>query len=61
MRPNRRACAEQQRRRRRHHVTGSDPYAFFNGLTSAELLGQIESLLPGRGEDGYLRVHRGLV
>lgn len=41
MRPNRRACAEQQRRRRRHHVTGSDPYAFFNGLTSAELLGQI--------------------
>lgn len=49
MHPNRRACIEQQRRVH-HHVGHSDQYAFFNVLTSAELLEQVESLLPEHRE-----------
>lgn len=45
MHPKHRAGAQQQRRVRRH-AHNSDAYAFFNLLTSPELLGEVESLLP---------------
>lgn len=45
MHPKRSACAQQQRRVR-SHAHNSDAYAFFNLLTSPELLGEVESLLP---------------
>jgi hypothetical protein len=49
MHPKRRACAQQQRRVR-SHSHNSDAYAFFNLLTSPELLGEVESLLPEHRE-----------
>lgn len=49
MHPNASACAQQQRRVR-GHVRNTDAYAFFNLLTSAELLGEVESLLPQHRE-----------
>lgn len=45
MHPKRRAAAHQQQRVRRHGAD-SDSYAFFNLLTSPELLDQVESLVP---------------
>ena len=49
MHPNPRACAPQQNRVR-HCANNSDAYAFFNLLTSPELLNQVESLLPEHRE-----------
>jgi len=49
MHANARACARQQNRVRRR-ADQSDAYAFFNLLTSAELLDQVESLLPEHRE-----------
>ncbi len=49
MNPSRLACAPQQRRVR-SHVENSDPYTFFNLLTSPELLGEVEALLPEHRE-----------
>src|SRR3990170_261341 len=45
----RRACAYQQRRVR-SRANSSDAYAFFNVLTSPELLDEVESLLPEHRE-----------
>ncbi|OGI40899.1 MAG: hypothetical protein A2140_08105 [Candidatus Muproteobacteria bacterium RBG_16_62_13] len=42
-------CAQQQQRIRRR-ADQSDAYAFFNLLTSPELLDQVESLLPEHRE-----------
>ena len=49
MHPNPRACAQQQQRIRRR-ADNSDAYAFFNLLTSPELLERVESLLPEHRE-----------
>ena len=49
MHPNPRARAQQQRRIRRR-AEHSDAYAFFNLLTSPELLDQVDSLLPEHRE-----------
>ena len=49
MNPNRHACAPQQRRVRRH-AENSEPYTFFNLLTSPALLDEVESLLPEHRE-----------
>jgi hypothetical protein len=49
MHPRPSACARQQRRVR-SHARNSDAYAFFNLLTSPELLGEVESLLPQHRE-----------
>lgn len=49
MHPNQRAGLHQQQRVRRY-AADSDSYAFFNVLTGAELLGQVESLLPEHRE-----------
>ena len=49
MHPRPSACAQQQRRVR-SHARNSDAYAFFNLLTSPELLGEVESLLPRHRE-----------
>ena len=42
--------AHAQQQRIRKHASNSDAYAFFNLLTSPELLGQVESLLPEHRE-----------
>ncbi len=52
MHPNPRAGAEQQARVRRR-AEQSDAYAFFNLLTSPELLDQVETLLPEHRERLY--------
>ena len=49
MHPKRHACAPQQRRVR-SHAGNSDPYTFFNLLTSPELLDEVEALLPAHRE-----------
>ena len=49
MHPNHNASAFQQHRVRRH-ARNSDAYAFFNLLTSEQLLNQVESLLPAHRE-----------
>jgi hypothetical protein len=49
MHPNRSVRAQQQRRVRRQ-AHNSDAYLFFNLLTSPELLGEVESLLPEHRE-----------
>lgn len=49
MNPNHTAFAYQQRRVRRH-AADTDAYAFFNLLTSAQLLDQVEALLPEHRE-----------
>jgi len=49
MYPNRRACLHQQRRVR-SRASSSDAYAFFNVLTSPELLDEVESMLPEHRE-----------
>ena len=49
MYPNPSACAQQQRRVR-NHARNSDAYAFFNLLTSEQLLDKVESLLPRHRE-----------
>lgn len=49
MHPRPSACARQQRRVR-SHARNSDAYAFFNLLTSPELLGEVESRLPQHRE-----------
>ena len=49
MHTTRRACAYQQRRVR-SRANSSDAYAFFNVLTSPELLDEVESLLPEHRE-----------
>ena len=49
MHPNRRASAHQQRRVR-SRASNSDAFAFFNLLTSPELLDEVESLLPEHRE-----------
>ena len=49
MHPKRPACAPQQRRVR-SHASNSDPYTFFNLLTSPELLDEVEALLPAHRE-----------
>lgn len=51
MHPNHRVCAQQQRVRRR--AENADSYAFFNLLTSPELLDTVESLLPEHRERLY--------
>ncbi len=49
MHPSRRACLHQQKRVH-HYAANSDAYAFFNLLTSPELLDQVEWLLPEHRE-----------
>src|SRR3989338_1020485 len=49
MHPNPRMCAQQQQRIRRR-ADQSDAFAFFNLLTSPELLDQVEFLLPEHRE-----------
>ena len=49
MHTNPRARAQQQRRVR-HQAGNSDAYAFFNLLTSPELLAQVDALLPEHRE-----------
>ncbi len=49
MPPKRRLCAQQQRRIRRH-IHHSDANAFFNLLTSPELLSDVQSLVPPHRE-----------
>ena len=49
MHPKRHACAPQQRRVR-SHAGNSDPYTFFNLLTSPELFDEVEALLPAHRE-----------
>ncbi len=49
MHPDQRACIHQQKRITTY-ATASDSYAFFNLLTGAEFLNQIESLLPEHRE-----------
>ncbi len=51
MHPNHRVCAQQQRVRRR--AENADSYAFFNLLTSPELLDTVESLPPEHRERLY--------
>ena len=48
MHPNRQSCVQQQRVY--GHIKSNDSYAFFNMLTSPELLGEVESLLPEHRE-----------
>ena len=50
MHPKRHATALQQRRVRHHAAAHTDAYAFFNLLTSPELLEQVELLLPEHRE-----------
>lgn len=49
MHPNRRARAHQQRRVR-HGARSNDAFAYFNLLTSPQLLSKVESLLPAHRE-----------
>lgn len=49
MHPNQRVCLHQQQRVR-HHAANSDAYAFFNLLTSPQLLEPVEALLPEHRE-----------
>lgn len=49
MYPNQHACVPQQRRVS-HHACNTDPYKFFNLLTSPDLLDEVEALLPAHRE-----------
>ena len=52
MHPNAR-LRRQQQQKVRHRIDQSDAYAFFNLLTSPQLLDQVESLLPEHRERLY--------